>query len=103
MKRRRINIEVWDENISLKDAVACVLAVIAQGRISDNGNSFCYATTFEKAKVAVESRVNKLDEGSDRISSDSFRVVPIHGELFPPSEEPSPQISIAEVYGTIDV
>jgi hypothetical protein len=75
VKRRRINIEIWDQNITLAEAVRLVAAVIEQGRISDDGNCFCYATTFRN--VAVEAKTNKLDDRSERSTSDSFRVFPL--------------------------
>ena len=100
MAIRRINIEVWDDKVSLADAVRLVAAVIDRGRVSRE--SFCYATTFKKPRTAVEAQANKLDPHSKRVSSDSFRIVPITQPDLPFPEKP-PQLTISEVYGDITV
>jgi hypothetical protein len=74
--KRRINIEVSDDSISLEDAVKCVAAVIGQGRISNDGNNFCYATRIFSQEVSVWAKVNKPGATSQLASSDSFFVLP---------------------------
>ena len=74
--KRRINIEVSDDSISLEDAVKCVAAVIGQGRISNDRKSFCYATRIFSYEVSVWAKVNKLSAASELASSDSFFVLP---------------------------
>jgi len=73
---RKINIEIHDENISTVAAVRAVAVVIEQGRISNEGKVYCYATSFSRSLgVFVLAKENKLDERSKRSSSDSFKVV----------------------------
>jgi hypothetical protein len=45
-------------NIPPTIALQCVKQVIAQGKVSDNGKSYCYATTFDTidGEVWVEVR-----------------------------------------------
>lgn len=73
MMKRRINIEIASDDISMAEAVSAVAVVIAGGRISGYGECFCYATTFAENMV-VEAKVNKLDGRSSYATSDSFRV-----------------------------
>lgn len=74
MAKQKINISIYDD-ISLLDAISAVAAVIRQGRISDDGNCFCYATVFGTSRIVVEASANRLDSGSNYASSDSFRVL----------------------------
>lgn len=71
--KRRINIEIVSDDISIERAIGLVKAVIEQGRISGEGECFCYATTFAENMV-VEAKVNKRDGRSSYATSDSFRV-----------------------------
>lgn len=56
-------------NSSASDALAliCVQQVMNDGRISNEGKQYCYATLFHNPKVAVTTRLNK--------SSDVFYVI----------------------------
>lgn len=42
----KIHIDIRN-NLSPTVALECVKQVIAQGKISDDGKSYCYATTFD--------------------------------------------------------
>lgn len=56
-------------NSSVSDDIAliCVQKVINDGRISNEGKQYCYATIFKNPRVVVATRLNK--------SSDVFYVV----------------------------
>jgi len=62
---RRINISV-EEGITDEEAAASILAVIRQGRISNDEKSYCYVTTLS----------NKITVAADltRTGNDTFRV-----------------------------
>ena len=55
-----INMEDWDMTIKIEDgiddltAIRLVKQVIEQGKISNNGNSYCYLTLF--GDICVETR-----------------------------------------------
>lgn len=51
-------------NSSASDLLAliCVQQVIADGRISNEGKQYCYATLFKSLKVAVTTRLNKSSD-----------------------------------------
>ena len=51
-------------NSSTSDHVAllCVLQVINDGRISNEGKQYCYATIFKNPRVAVATRLNKSSD-----------------------------------------
>ena len=55
-----INMEDWDMTIKIEDgiddltAISLVKQVIEQGKISNNGNSYCYLTLF--GDICVETR-----------------------------------------------
>ena len=53
----KIHIDIR-HNISPIIALECVRQVIAQGKISADGKSYCYATTFatDEGEVCVENR-----------------------------------------------
>ena len=53
----KIHIDIR-HGISPTIALECVRQVIAQGKISDGGNQYCYATTFDtsEGEVWVHSR-----------------------------------------------
>lgn len=42
-------------------AAACVLAVIKKGRISDNGNSYCYIAEFSDGTIVATHRAKTAD------------------------------------------
>lgn len=52
--KERIIIENRSSILSY-NAISYVQRVIAQGRISDNGKSYCYATVFEESGIAVHA------------------------------------------------
>ena len=68
--KRRINIEILSDDLGAARAVEAVKLVIEQGRISNNGTMYCYATTYrqtEGPRIAVEAKYNSE-------TSDSFKV-----------------------------
>lgn len=58
----RINITVKD-NISISDALTYVHAVVIQGKISNDGKNYCWATGF-KDGVFVYARKTKAGNDS---------------------------------------
>lgn len=76
--KRRINIEVYDESLALDSAVRAVAKVIEGGRVSGDGKSFCYGTVCptytEGITVGILANVNKVREGGEYITSDTFKV-----------------------------
>lgn len=56
----KIIITVCDDTPDIK-AVACVAAVIKQGRISAEGRSYCYVAEFEDGTVVSADRATKSD------------------------------------------
>ena len=71
-EQQRIIIVNNRPGLSDKDALKLVSAVVDNGLISDDGNSYCYATTFdtmfkgEKTKLAVYAR--RLPSGTHRFT-----------------------------------
>ena len=61
MKTKKIIIKVWD-GVDEGEACMKVAQVIANGRISDHGKCYCYATTFA-SRIAVYAATTKT--GSD--------------------------------------
>jgi len=57
-----------------QQALEVVLAVIKEGRISNNGKDYCYCTTFKNPPVTAFSK--RLKDGF------SFTLVPYEGNLF---------------------
>jgi hypothetical protein len=75
MTYRRINIQVRD-NIDPAVAAQRVATVIAGGRISGNGEYYCWVTTFTDGTV-----VYTRGPGKQFASSDSFIVYKQQGEM----------------------
>lgn len=44
------------DNISDRDALSHIQAVIREGRISDNGRCYCYVTTFSDGFIVYASK-----------------------------------------------
>jgi len=57
-----------------QQALEVVLAVIKEGKISNNGKDYCYCTTFKNPSVTAFSK--RLKDGF------SFTLVPHEGDLF---------------------
>lgn len=65
-----------EAGVSDQVALGLVANVIGEGRISDDGRSFCYLTVFKKVEgvggeITVSSKSRRLRDGSP---SDSFFV-----------------------------
>ena len=58
---RSIYIRVEDDSISDAQAIGYVKVVIQEGRISDNGNAYCYATKFHDNTVVCAQKVKTGD------------------------------------------
>jgi hypothetical protein len=58
--RRRLIVNIEDEDITDQFAMSMVKSVVTMGKISNDGKSYCYATTFGHGEYAVEaiSRAN---------------------------------------------
>ena len=77
MVKRKINIEILGEDLPLQIAVDCVAKVIAKGRISGEGNCFCYVSTRKSPDdpdITVEAKNNPVKQDGDYSTSDSFKV-----------------------------
>lgn len=61
----KIIIKIEGDGVDFWTAAQCVDRVIKQGRISDEGRSYCYVTVFEKS-IHVAAVANK--------NSDTFTV-----------------------------
>jgi len=60
MSRLIIN---YDSSIETERALQIVVAVVCQGRVSNNGRQFCYVTTFKKGKGMCVSDLTR--KGTD--------------------------------------
>ena len=70
MRQIKINI---DSDVKDRVAIAVVEQVMSQGRISDNGNQYCYHTTSKYYGVEVSAR-------RSRAGVDTFWVYKIRDE-----------------------
>ena len=60
---QRIEIDIRD-GIAPDVALACVANVVSAGRISNDGKSYCFATTFscDDEKIVVYTRDNRKND-----------------------------------------
>ena len=53
--KRRININIWGD-VTEEEAVNRVAHVIGKGRVSNNGETYCFATRFNDSLVVVADK-----------------------------------------------